>query len=190
MKKTVFILSILIIALAACNNGNKKANEDKKLLSEPEQVFMSNLIGFCGQSFKGEQIYSKDGRDSWEDKEMTIHFTQCEEDKVFIPFYVDDDKSRTWKFIAEDGKLRFRHDHRHEDGTPEDRNLYGGYAEGSGTGLFQCFPADNYTNKLLNDDFKRQWNVFFDDDLSKLTYELFLDDELVFAAEFDMTNPI
>jgi len=85
-------------------------------------------------------------------------------------------------FLAEDQGLRFRHDHRHKDGTPEDQTLYGGYADGSGTAFIQRFPADDYTNAMLDDDHARQWNIVLAEDLSTMTYQLLYQRELIFEA--------
>ncbi len=194
MKIKLVIALFVVAVFASCDNFKDKnevaKGQTEENLPEIDQAFMSNLISFCGQSFSGRQVFSKEGRESWEGRKFVMHFTLCEEDRVHIPFHVDNDKSRTWMFLAEDGKLRFRHDHRHEDGTPEDQTLYGGYADGKGTDLIQCFPQDEYTEKLLDDEYHRQWNVAFAEDLSTFTYELFLNDELVFALEFDLTEPL
>lgn len=86
--------------------------------------------------------------------------------------------------------LRFRHDHRHEDGTPEDQTLYGGYADSTGTAFKQSFPWDEYTQKTLADGVERKWNVVLAEDLSTMKYQLEYGGELVFEAEFDLTQPI
>ena len=130
------------------------------------------------------------GRESWADKDFVMHVTVCEDDRVYIPFHLDDDHSRTWMFLAGDKGLRFRHDHRHEDGTPEDLTMYGGYADGTGTGYMQKFPADDYTVELLEDVLNREWRVILAEDLSTLEYQLLYHGEVVFAAEFDLTSPL
>jgi hypothetical protein len=193
--KSFGMIFLFLLFFVSCNNTASERQTDKidsvsQNLVDDEQSFLNNLASLCGQSFAGMEIYSKDGRDSWADKSMVIYFTVCETDRVHIPFHIDDDQSRTWMFMNEDGKLRFRHDHRHEDGTPEDLTLYGGYADGSGTAFRQSFPADDYTNNLLDDDLDRVWNVVLSEDLSKMRYELGYKGEIVFKAEFDLTTPL
>lgn len=188
----IFLVSFLFVS---CKNPAREKQTDEKdatsqSLTADEQAFIDNLASLCGKSFAGKETYSKDGRDSWADRSMVIHFTVCEPDLVQIPFHIDDDQSRTWMFMNEDGKLRFRHDHRHEDGTPEDLTLYGGYADGNGTAFQQSFPADDYTNNLLDDDLDRVWNVVLSEDLSQMRYELGYKGEIVFKAEFDLTTPL
>lgn len=130
------------------------------------------------------------GRDSWADHDMVMHVTICEDTHVHIPFHLDEDRSRTWMFLEENGQLRFRHDHRYEDGTPEEQTLYGGYADGSGTAFLQRFPADDYTVELLTDTLGREWNVVLDEALTTLSYRLLYHGEIVFQADFDLSNPI
>ncbi len=159
-------------------------------LTENERTFLENLAGLCGKSFRGKETFMAPGRESWADKDFVMHVTVCEDDRVYIPFHLDDDHSRTWMFLVEDQGLRFRHDHRHEDGTPEDLTMYGGYADGTGTGYMQKFPADDYTVELLEDVFNREWRVILDEDMSRLTYKLLYHGEPVFTAEFDLTDPL
>jgi hypothetical protein len=185
---TIMALSIL---LTSCNFSSRQTTASEETsLSGAESQFFNKLATFCGKSFEGRETYSKDGRDSWAERKMVIFFTFCEAGEIHIPFHIDDDQSRAWLFINDNGKLRFRHDHRHADGTPEDLTLYGGYSDGNGTAIRQSFPADEYTDNLLNDELDRQWNIFLSDDLSTMTYELGYLGEIVFRAEFDLSNPL
>jgi hypothetical protein len=159
-------------------------------LSKAERVFLDNIRSLCGKSFRGRESYSAPGRESWAGKDFVIHVTVCEDDRVHIPFHLDDDRSRTWMFLAEEKGLRFRHDHRHEDGTPEDLTLYGGYGDGTGTGFMQKFPADDYTIELLEDVLGREWRVILSDDMTTFTYELHYSGNLMFSAQFDLTEPV
>ncbi len=197
MKKKLPAVLLLILFLASCGSAPRQeeaASEDEKkaekTISETERAFLGNLASLCGQSFPGEETYMEEGRESWADKEMVMHVTVCEENHVHIPFHINDDESRTWMFLVDNGKLRFRHDHRYPDGTPEEQTLYGGYADGTGTAFSQHFPADDYTIELLEDTLNRQWNVVLDEELSSFSYQLQYHGEVVFRADFDLTNPL
>lgn len=159
-------------------------------ISETQHAFLGNLASLCGKSFRGRETYMAPGRESWAHRDFVMHVTFCEDERVHIPFHLDEDRSRTWMFLLEDKGLRFRHDHRHEDGTPEDQTLYGGYADGTGTAFLQKFPADEYTVELLEDDRGREWRVILAEDMSTFTYQLLYHGEVVFAAEFDLTSPL
>ena len=121
---------------------------------------------------------------------FVIYITTCDSNKVLVPFHLENDSSRTWMFEIDDSGLRFRHDHRHSDGTPEEQNLYGGYANQQGTEFAQHFPSDDYTNKILGDSTSREWRVILAPDLSLLSYQLFYSDSLIFQADFDLTKPL
>lgn len=195
MIKKIVIIFLAVVVLAGCHSrqhGEDEVVETFDLELPPDQqAFLDNLASLCGQSFRGEETFMADGRESWAHMDFVMHVTFCEDNQVHIPFHLDDDHSRTWMFTAEGGRLRFRHDHRHPDGTAEDQTLYGGYADGEGTPFRQSFPADDYTLRLLdNPENERVWNVVMDAEMTTLSYQLEYEGEVVFQADFDLTQPL
>lgn len=194
MYRQLFLLLAAVFLMSACGqapgNGHAGENEEKTELSPEERAFLDNLASLCGQSFRGEETYMAEGRESWSHLDFVMHVTHCGEDEVHIPFHLSDDTSRTWMFLEEDGRLRFRHDHRHPDGTPEEQTLYGGYSDGEGTAYEQYFPKDEYSRKLLEGDYGREWHVVMDEEMTTFSYRLLYDGEIVFQADFDLTEPI
>ncbi|TVQ92846.1 MAG: hypothetical protein EA393_02990 [Bacteroidetes bacterium] len=194
MKKQFIILLLPALLLTFCGPGPQQeeqtVTDHEQMLSENERAFLNNLASLCGNSFRGQETYMQEGRESWADRDMVMHVTICEDDYVHIPFHMDEDRSRTWMFINEDGRLRFRHDHRYEDGTPEELTMYGGYSDGTGNAFRQHFPADEYTIDLLVDTLNREWHVVLDEDLSNFSYRLLYHGEIVFQADFDLTAPL
>ncbi len=192
MKNNIILFLVFAFISFSCGTSTQKEKSqiDKKAIVENQKAFLANLASLCGKSFNGKETYTKEGRNSWAHMKFVMHVTVCEEGKVFIPFHLDNDHSRTWMFIMEEEGLRFRHDHRHPDGTPEDQTLYGGYADETGTPFKQCFPSDDYTNQMLGDGVERIWIVMLSEDLSTFKYQLHYLGELVFEAEFDLTSPI
>lgn len=195
MNLGIYLLLMAMMVIAGC--ADRRAPETAEavqvgsaLEDAGQQAFMNNLAMFCGQSFSGRQVFMAEGRESWALKQFVMHVTVCEDDRVYVPFHLDDDHSRTWMFLVEDGRLRFRHDHRHADGTPEDVTLYGGYADGTGTGFWQNFPADDYTCEMLPNSCHADWRVELSEDLLTFSYSLFNYGELLFRAEFDLGMPI
>ena len=132
----------------------------------------------------------KEGRESWAQFPFRMFVTRCDNQEIHIPFHVGENKSRTWMFIVEEGRLRFRHDHRHEDGTPEDMTLYGGYANDKGTPFRQEFPADDYTINIHPRSEGSIWVVELAQDMSSFNYQLHHNGELLFHAKFDLTKEI
>ncbi len=191
MYKHFFLLMIAAFFIASCGQAPREEAEEAEAAELPpqERAFMDNLASLCGQSFPGEEAYLAEGRESW-DGAYVMHVTVCEEDRVHIPFHVGEDQSRTWMFINEDGQLRFRHDHRYPDGTPEENTLYGGYSDGQGTAFEQYFPKDDYSRELLDGHYGREWHVVMDEAMTTFSYRLLYDGEVVFQADFDLTNPL
>jgi hypothetical protein len=196
MNRQILFLILSVFFIASCGTSTTRKDQtgietqEISKLTGAEKAFLANLASLCGKSFRGQETYMEPGRESWADKDFVMHVTLCEEDQVHIPFHLSEDHSRTWMFLVDDGRLRFRHDHRHEDGTPEDLTLYGGYADGTGNAYRQHFPADEYTTELLTDTLQRQWNIVLSEDMSNFSYQLQYKGEIVFRADFDLTKPI
>jgi hypothetical protein len=189
-------LSIMILLIVAACGQRTRPGQD---ITEPapgifdsdaHQAFFNNLASLCGQSFTGEQVYRSHHGDSWADRLMIMHVTVCEDMRIEIPFHVDDDFSRTWMFLAEEGSLRFRHQHLHPDGTHEDDSMYGGYANDEGNSFTQYFPADEFTAQVIEDGGGNQWTVSMDENMTYFSYRLDRDGEKRFEIVFDLTNPI
>jgi hypothetical protein len=197
MSKHLLILVTLALVISSCGSptGSKseKAEAEDVIINiqnENANTFFESLKQFCGKSYAGKEVFVKQGRESWANLDLTMHVTKCQIDTILIPFHVGANKSRTWMLINEEGKLRFRHDHRHEDGTPEDLTLYGGYATDSGTALHQEFPADDYTIGVHPRSTGAIWVLQLSADLSTFSYQLHHNGELLFEAEFNLTKEI
>ncbi len=196
-KMKVFFWALAFMGIVSCGGPAEKGaeqgqhNDVSAFEQESFQAFYQNLQSLCGKSFEGKQVYMQEGRESWEEKGMIMHVTVCEDDELHIPFHLDEDHSRTWMFFNEDGKLRFRHDHRYKDGTPEEMTMYGGYADAErGTPFYQVFPADKYTIDIHPISVDSEWVVELSEDLSVFSYQLHHEGEMIFEARFDLSNPV
>jgi hypothetical protein len=78
-----------------------------------------------------------------------MHVRDCSSDTIRIPFYVGEDRSRTWVVTRTAGGLQLKHDHRHEDGSPSEQTQYGGNTAGAGRANRQEFPADAFSRELF-----------------------------------------
>ena len=194
LKKRWLILALALLA-AACGQRSPKAETEENLPgamleNEAQQAFFNNLYQLCGQSFAGREVYMIEENESWAHLDFVMHVSECGPDSILIPFHLSEDHSRTWLFVVEEGKLRFRHDHRHEDGTPDEVTLYGGYAAREGTAFVQHFPADDYTCQLIPYACTNEWIVEIAEDFSTFTYKLTRDGVLRFEAAFDLASPL
>ncbi len=198
MYRNILLFVFAVFVLAGCGPRTEPVDDTTDapeaamgmLVSEEQQAFFNNLARLCGQSFEGEQIYRSHHASGWEDEELIMHVAVCEATQIQIPFHVGEDRSRTWIFLVEDGMLRFRHDHRYPDGTPEEETLYGGYADDTGTAFVQHFPADDYTAELIEDGGGNLWTVKMDENMTTFTYRLERDGEKRLRVDFDLTMPL
>jgi hypothetical protein len=122
-----------------------------------------------------------------------MHVNGCSADAVRIPFHVGTDRSRTWVITRTAQGLRLKHDHRHEDGTPDARTQYGGDTATAGTAARQEFPADRYSRELfvrekIPQSVTNVWAMEVQPGRS-FAYELRRPGRY-FRVEFDLTRPV
>ena len=119
-----------------------------------------------------------------------MHVKSCEENCTRVPFFVGEDRSRTWVFTKEAGGILLKHDHRHKDGTPDKVTMYGGMTSNSGSSTMQVFPADQETVDLLPRAISNVWWVELVDGVS-FSYNLRrVDTDRVVSIRFDLTKEI
>lgn len=191
LLKVIPVLMILILTSACTNRsccGDKESISD--FANPVHQEFFDNLSKLCGNTYTGEQLYRSHHGSSWADKLMLMYVSECDNEKMHIPFHIDDDHSRTWMFFIEDRQLCFRHRHLHEDGTHEDDSMYGGYADGKGSAFVQYFPADEFTGTVIDGGAGNVWIVSIAEDLTSFSYRLDRDGEKRFEIAFDLTKPV
>ncbi len=193
MYKVIYLTVVLL--LSACGQPDKKVDESindqtESLVSETHKAFFDNLSKICGESYRGKEIYRSHHGESMADEDLVMHVDICEDDHIHIPFHISEDKSRTWMFWKEDGKLRLAHDHRYEDGTPQEQTMYGGIADETGNEFVQNFPADEYSAKLIEDGGGNVWTIKIDEYFTTFTYRLERDEEKRWRVDFDLTNPL
>ncbi|ALM07812.1 hypothetical protein SB49_08390 [Sediminicola sp. YIK13] len=151
--------------------------------------FWNTLKSYCGQSFEGEITAGASADDPFMGKKLIMHVKSCEENRIRIPFFVGEDRSRTWVLTSQDNIITLKHDHRHEDGTPDKVTQYGGSSTNTGLSAIQFFPADQETCDMIPNASTNVWWITVDD--KSFTYNLRrLGTERVFTVSFDTTNPI
>ena len=74
-----------------------------------------------------------------------MHVRSWEKERIRIPFFVGEDRSRTWVLTQRSDRIMLKHDHRHKDGTPDAVTMYGGLTTSVGMPARQMFPADQET---------------------------------------------
>lgn len=153
------------------------------------KTFLEKFKPLVGQYFEGEIIEGGKEGDAFTGKKLMMEVMSYDDREVKIPFYVGDDKSRTWVLSYSNHLLTLKHDHRHEDGSPDKITFYGGTSPNEGSDIIQIFPADNETCELIDYACQNVWWITMDDTI--YTYNLRrVGSERVFSVRFDLTKPI
>ena len=161
-------VSLLLFGLlTAC--GDEPANDEAEtepalssLFASAEQsAFWESLEAMCGQAFLGRLVENEPPSADFEGQALVMHVRECSDDEIRVPFFVGEDRSRTWVFTPSmDGQaMRLKHDHRHEDGSEDEVTQYGGDSADSGMATRQSFPADAFTAELLPAAATNVWTV-------------------------------
>lgn len=147
MKHTIF--TSFLLGLIFVFGGNQSLFAQAKTAAGSD-TFWAELQKLCGKAFAGTVAAAPADDTTFKDKELVMHVRACEKDRIRIPFFVGADRSRTWVLTRQkDGRILLKHDHRHEDGTPDKVTMYGGLTSNSGMPTRQMFPADQQTVDIL-----------------------------------------
>jgi hypothetical protein len=141
MKSALLLLAPL--TLAACAHAPRAA--------APADAFFAKIGALCGKAFEGRIVSPPVAADaSFAGKRLVMHVRDCSADTIRIPFHIGEDRSRTWVLSrTAAGGITLKHDHRHEDGSPDTQTMYGGTTLMRGTATRQEFPADAYSKALF-----------------------------------------
>ena len=150
-KKIIYIF-LIVLSHFSCSNApehaiKNEANDTNVHINQLE--FFKNLSQYCGSAFEGKIINGSPTDTAFNGKTLVMHIRSCDETTIKIPFFVGEDKSRTWVITKTSKGLELKHDHRHEDGTSDVITMYGGHSTNGGSVSRQLFPADQETADIL-----------------------------------------
>ena len=179
---------IAIIALLALN-----ACATAPVPVTAQDTFFANLTALCGQRFEGRVVTTDAADAAFADARLLMHVRDCSADEVRIPFWVGEDRSRTWVITRTDAGLRLKHDHRHEDGSEDVLTQYGGDSVDAGTAERQEFPVDAFSQALFTRENRavsntNVWAVEVHPE-GTFAYELRRENRH-FRVEFDLSRPV
>lgn len=117
--------------------------------ADAQQTWWENLRRHCGKAYAGTLSHGDPSDEAIAKQRLVMHVRECDEKVVEIPFHVGENRSRTWVLTRTPGGIELKHDHRHEDGTPDAVTMYGGHTDSPGTQAVQSFPADEHSKKLF-----------------------------------------
>lgn len=176
MKKVLVLLSLLLT--------NNLVHSQQK---SGAQQFWEILKQHCGKAYQGEVTQGM--TDDFKNGPLIMHVRSCEAGTIKIPFFVGEDKSRTWVLTLKGDRILLKHDHRHKDGSADQITQYGGLSSNSGQAGLQIFPADQETVDLLPAATGNVWWITVDKDF--FSYNLRrIGSERVFTVKFDLAKPV
>lgn len=153
------------------------------------KLFLEQFKPFEGQYFEGEIIAGAREGDDFSGKKLLMQVMSYDDREVKIPFYVGENKSRTWILSYSNNVITLKHDHRHEDGSPDKITFYGGTSPNEGSLNTQIFPADQETCELIDYACQNVWWITMDG--NTYTYNLRrVGSDRVFSVKFDLTKPV
>lgn len=159
----------------------------------PADAFLDALKTLCGKAFAGKVVSTDPADADFANAALLMHVRECKDAEVRVPFHVGENRSRTWVFTRTETGLRLKHDHRHEDGSPDVLTMYGGDTVDPGSATRQAFPADQESKEL----FTREGRAVSNDNIwvvevepgVRYVYELTRPNRH-FRVEFDLTQPV
>lgn len=187
MKHTIF--TSLLFGLVLVVNLSQTANAQIKS-DVGSQVFWTELQKLCGKAYAGTLVSAPENDLDFKGKTLVMHVRACEKNRLRIPFFVGADKSRTWVLTRKNDRLLLKHDHRHEDGTPDKITMYGGWTTSGGAAARQMFAADQQTVDILPAGASNVWWIelvpgeYFTYNLRRMGTERF------FSIKFDLTKEV
>jgi hypothetical protein len=155
MRSRTRIALRLLLGLGIAAAGPAAAAQEP----EPQDGFWARLQALCGQAFAGQLMQAPPGDDSFSGRSLVMHVRECSDTRIRIPFFVGDDRSRTWVLTRTAEGLRLKHDHRHEDGSEDAITQYGGDTQTTGSAEAQQFHADAHTSALIPAAATNVWTV-------------------------------
>lgn len=153
------------------------------------KMFLEQFKPLVGQYFEGEIIEGAKEDDGFTGKRLLMHVISYDDREVKIPFYVGDDKSRTWILSYSNNVITLKHDHRHQDGSVDEVTFYGGTATNEGSNAIQVFPADTETCQMIDYACQNVWWITMDG--TTYTYNLRrIGTDRFFSVKFDLSKPV
>lgn len=179
MRNILFFL--LVFSFSLISTAQEKPNSVQ---------FFNTIKSHCGKAYQGKIVAGGKEGDGFVGEKLVMHIRSCENNTLKIPFFVGENKSRTWVLnLTEENLVQLKHDHRNPDGTEEEITQYGGISSNTGLNNIQYFPADQHTADLIPTASTNVWWITIDE--KYFSYNLRrIGSDRVFSVKFDLTQTI
>jgi hypothetical protein len=193
MRNLTFLLlglGLLLSSFTVHQPKNSIKQTEFLALDSNQTIFWNELNKLTGKAFEGTIIAGPKNDTAFANKALVMHVLKSVKNKIYIPFFVGNDSSRTWVLTKDNSGILLKHDHRHKDGSPDKVTMYGGKTSNTGSKNRQLFPADQETTDLLPSAIGNIWWI----DLvpgKYFTYNLRrVNSELLFSIKFNLEKEI
>jgi hypothetical protein len=189
MKKYSFLIVSLSLLMFSFTVSKPKKNIENNIIiaqDSNQTIFWQELNKLKGKAFSGTIIAGPKNDTAFTGKNLVMHVRKVEKNKIYIPFFVGNDSSRTWVLTKDAAGILLKHDHRHKDGSPDKVTMYGGKTSNTGSKNRQLFPADQETTNLLPTAIGNIWWIdlvpgeYFSYNLRRVN------SDLLFSIKFDL----
>lgn len=185
----VIALLTLGTVLPIVATASDSSTVQSSMRAASQHAFFAALLQHCQHRYEGASSFPTDPAHDFAGKLLVAEIAECSAEQIRIPFTVGSDRSRTWLISWQDNRLSLKHDHRHDDGTPDAVTLYGGIATSAGSPLAQAFAADAYTAQLIPAAASNVWILTLSADGRTLTYHLDRDGKPRYEAVLQKVDP-
>lgn len=174
--------ALALLLLAGCGTATAP---------HPADSFWAAMQPLCGKAFEGRVVEGTEASDqAFREQRLVMHVRECSANEIRIPFHAGENRSRTWVLTRTADGVRLKHDHRHEDGTPDRVTQYGGDTRAIADPLSLEFPADEFTATLLPAAATNIWTMAIEPG-STFTYALRREATgRRFKVAFDLRSPL
>ena len=184
--------ALVVLAVAASTLALSSCATRPRASAQQDQFFV-HLTALCGQRFEGKVVTNDAADADFRAQRLLMHVRDCSTEEIRIPFWVGDDRSRTWVITRSTSGLTLKHDHRDPQGRPDGLHWYGGDTRTAGTATRQEFPVDDFSIELFNAgdasvSTTNVWAVEVNPGESYV-YELSRPNRLL-RVSFDLTKPV
>ena len=187
--KTVLILALAFLLMPLC----AVAVNAEAVSIDVQDAFFSHLENLKGQAFEGRVTVGGENDKTFSGNKLIMHVWKKDDNSLYIPFHVGENRSRTWIITKTGSGLQLKHDHRHSDGTHDEMTMYGGHTKDAGWEFAQAFPADLYSKEIfvkggIPQSTENTWHMYIYPGKT-FSYRLTREGR-EFRVDFDLTKPV